>query len=81
MLIQAAGSLTQPTDIAIFYQSQAKISWIANQMAGAAIPSLGVGHNKDPFDPRDHYYTPDPGTQPPKSVNLRQDYAQLTSEI
>jgi hypothetical protein len=36
---------------------------------------------KDGFDPRDHCYVPDPATRPLKSVNLREDYAHLTSEI
>jgi C1A family cysteine protease len=50
-------------------------------MAAATSPFQSDGRIKDPFDPRDHYYTPNPTTLPPNSVNLRQDYAQLTSDI
>jgi C1A family cysteine protease len=50
-------------------------------MAATPVSSLGTGRLKDSFDPRDHYYTPNPSTVPPKSVNLRQDHTQLTSDI
>jgi len=36
---------------------------------------------KDTFDPRDHYYAPDPAVQPPTRVNLRQENAHCISEI
>src|SRR2546423_11390374 len=44
-------------------------------------PPGDSGRLKDPLDPRDHYYSADPNTQPPKHVNLRQDEAQLSTEI
>ena len=41
----------------------------------------GGGLVQDPFNPKDIYYQALPGTQPPPSVNLRQDHAQLATEI
>ena len=41
----------------------------------------GGGLKQDPFDPRDHYYQAQASTQPPSSINLRQDHAQLATEI
>lgn len=41
----------------------------------------GGGLIQDPFDPKDHYYQAQASTQPPSSVNLRKDHAQLASEI
>ena len=43
-------------------------------------PSQG-GHLKDPFDPRDHYYVPDPSTQRPSQVDLRHDDLPYESAI
>lgn len=40
-----------------------------------------AGRVQDSFDPRDHYYAPDPTTEPKKVVNLREDDAQFTSDI
>jgi C1A family cysteine protease len=44
-------------------------------------PQHHGGHLKDRFDARDHYYVPDPSTQPPSKIDLRQDDAPYTSAI
>ena len=46
-----------------------------------AAPKHGTGLIQDKFDARDHYYQAQSGTEPAAAVNLRQDHAQLASEI
>ena len=49
-------------------------------MSGDPVPTAVIGAGgliQDPFDPKDHYYRAQDNTQPPPSVNLREDHAQL----
>jgi C1A family cysteine protease len=41
----------------------------------------GGGLKQDPFDPKDFYYQAQPSTVPPKRINLREDHANLASEV
>ena len=36
---------------------------------------------QDPFDPKDHYYQAQFGTQPPSSLNLREKYTQFANNV